>query len=117
MNPLRICLLAALCALLGGCNTTRSISNSGYQPDDWHRGFVSCESRSAPAFTYRGELSEFDVLGIARGEITTESEIRRTLDNSRKVRLREGSSILLIQSGAAIPDGPMMEELGKHFSV
>src|SRR6266404_4712420 len=115
MKALKICLLVALCTLWGGCSTTRSISNSGYQPGAC--SYVSCEPRSAPAFTYRGELSEFDVLGIARGEITTESEIRRTLDNSRKVRLREGSSILLIQSGAAIPDGPMMEELGKHFSV
>jgi hypothetical protein len=27
-----------------------------------------------------------------------------------------GSTILLIQSGAIYPDGPMVAELGKHFS-
>jgi hypothetical protein len=117
MNASRICLLAGLSTLLTGCGPTRSISNSGYQQESWRSGYVACRPRSDQAFAYRGELSEFDVLGIDRGEVTTESEIRRTLDNSKKVSLREGDSILLIQSGATIPDGPMMTELGKYFSV
>jgi hypothetical protein len=117
MNTMRICLAAIGCALLVGCEQTRSISNSGYQPEGGPGSYGPREARSAPAFVYRGELSEFDVLGIAQGEITSENEIRRALDNSKKVRLQENSSILLIQSGATIPDGPMITELGKYFSV
>jgi len=66
---------------------------------------------------YQGELSEFDVLGIGRGQATSENEIRRALEQAKSVKLRPSSSILLIQSGAAFPDGPMLEELGKHFRV
>ena len=43
--------------------------------------------------------------------------IRRALDEAKKVRLRQDSSILLIQSGALFPDGAMVTEVGKHFRV
>jgi hypothetical protein len=75
------------------------------------------ENGSDPAFVYRGELSEFDVLGIARGQTTSETEIAQALDSSKRVKLSPGSSILLIQSGAAFPDAPMVAELSKHFRV
>jgi hypothetical protein len=102
------------CVLILGCTSRiRPISNSSYQ-----------ESRTSPgpqtfpaASYYQGELSEFDVLGITRGQITSENEIRRALEQARAVKLQPRSSILLIQSGAAFPDGPMLEELGKHFKV
>ncbi len=62
------------CALAAGCaKTTRSISHSGYQPEATYVG-------SDPGLQYRGELSEFDVLGILRGEIASEAEIRRALE-------------------------------------
>jgi hypothetical protein len=70
-----------------------------------------------PAFQYRGELSEFDILGITPGAIASENEIRRALDNAKHVKLHSDSSFLLIQSGAAFPDGGMVTELGKHFQV
>jgi hypothetical protein len=117
MNALKSCLLIAVCALCAGCKTTRSISNSGYEQDAGYGGYVSCDPRLTPPFAYRGELSEFDVLGVAPGQITSEREIGRALDNSRRIRLSGGSSMLLIQSGAPIPDGPMVTELSKYFNV
>jgi hypothetical protein len=103
------------CTLLAGCSTISSSSISHWQNPN-HRTRTST-TPSDPDFEYRGELSEFDVLGISRGGINSESDIRRALEDSKPVKLRPGSSILLIQSGALIPDGPMVAELSKHFHV
>src|SRR5258708_33159398 len=112
------CSLMLACVLVAGCTkTTRSISHSAYPQaagysDDSVRADVS-----DPAFEYRGELSEYDVLGIPRGEVTSEADIQRAIESAKPVKLRPGSSILLIQSGALFPDGPMVTELNKHFRV
>jgi hypothetical protein len=110
--------LLLVCALVAGCaKSARSISHSGYAKPGSYCRYAPGDGLSDPAFEYRGELSEADVLGISRGEITSEAEIRRTLETARPVKLRPGSSILLIQSGALFPDGPMVTALSKHFSV
>jgi hypothetical protein len=79
--------------------------------------FAPRPNDSDPGFEYRGELSEFDVLGITRGTVASDTEIERTLAGAKHVHLRPGNSILLIQSGAMFPDGPMVSELSKHFRV
>jgi len=109
--------LTIACALLAGCAQTRSISNSTYREEPGFWGNRAPADNSDPAFSYRGELSEFDVLGITRGTVATDTEIERTLANAQRIRLRPGNSILLIQSGALFPDGPMVSELSKHFRV
>src|SRR5215472_6507740 len=103
------------CALLLGCTRVRSISDSAYKKEPGYCGNRPTEAD--PAFAYRGELSEFDVLGITRGQATSESEIAEALDNARRVKLAPESSILLIQSGAVFPDAAMVAELSKHFRV
>jgi hypothetical protein len=114
---LAVGLMTFVCLLLVGCTRmVRSISNPGFtgKPDE------ATQRRQPPldpAFQYRGELSEFDVLGITPGGIASENEIRRALDNAKRVRLHSNSSLLLIQSGAAFPDGGMVTELSKHFQV
>jgi hypothetical protein len=106
-----------LCLLLLGCDrTVRPISNSAYVGKPEHHGRAP-QPPLDPAFRYRGELSEFDVLGITPGAIASENEIRRALDNAKRVKLHSDSSMLLIQSGAAFPDGGMVTELSKHFQV
>jgi hypothetical protein len=118
MRHWKLYLLILACVLVAGCaKTSRSISHSGYTKPGSYCHVPSGDPLSDPAFEYRGELSEFDVLGISRGEITSDAEIRRTLDSAKPVKLRPGSSILLIQSGALFPDGPMVTALSKHFSV
>jgi hypothetical protein len=118
MKTSKIYLFVTLCGLLAGCATQRSISNSGYRDDDHHvLGFAPRHNESDPGFIYRGELSEFDVLGIERGESASDLEIQKALDNAKSVKLNANSSILLIQSGAMFPDTPMMQELGRYFRV
>ena len=112
-----ICLLSFCCVLIAGCTrSVRPISNAAYSESPKRGIYCGPETAQAPT-QYRGELSEFDVLGITRGQAASENEIRRALEQAKSVKLRPSSSILLIQSGAAFPDGPMMEELGKHFRV
>lgn len=116
MKISEICLLIVACALLAGCST-RSISDSGYHGDE-HPGFFAPRiAGSGPDFAYRGELSEFDVLGITRGQSTSDQDIQQALDNAKAVKLNAKSSILLIQSGAMFPDAPMVNELSKYFQV
>src|SRR6266516_2919357 len=106
----------AACALLAGCASTRSISNSGYR-EPGTASHTSPQGYSDPAFAYRGELSEFDLLGVARDQTAFEEDIQQALDKARPIRLKPQSTILLIQSGAMFPDGPMVAELSKHFTV
>lgn len=107
----------AMLVLAAGCSTTRSISNSSYRESDSPQGFASRPNGCDPGFQYRGELSEFDVLGITRSDTATEADIQRALASAAPVQLKPGASMLLVQSGAIFPDGPMVDELSKHFRV
>jgi hypothetical protein len=102
-----------VCAVLAGCTTTRSISHSS--PTGTH----SYEARgsSDPGFAYRGELNEFDVLGVDRARVASDEEIARTLDQAGRVEPKRGIRVLLVQSGAVFPDGPMISELQRHFQI
>ena len=114
----KIYLLMVTCTLLVGCaKSVNSISQPRPFAENARTGIPLPDNDSVSPFEYRGELNEFDVLGIERNQLTSESEIQRALDKATRVRLRQGSSILLIQSGAQFPDGPMITALGKHFSV
>lgn len=118
MKTKLILLVALTGALAAGCHSTRSISDSGFRDESRGRvhHFASRPSKD-DGFNYRGELSEFDVLGIYPDAPASEEEIQRTLQAAQRVRVAPGSSVLLIQSGAMFPDGPMAGELGKHFNV
>ncbi len=81
-------LLAAL-TLFTACGV-RSISDSGYYADSDRRG----PGASNPF--YRGELSEFEVLGITRDQKITEEDIRGSCDTKRTLSLKKGSSVMLL---------------------
>jgi hypothetical protein len=117
MNKCNLILLVMAGVLIAGCKSTRSISHSGYPQQGYHCGYGIRDGASDSAFDYRGELSEFDVLGVPRSEFTSEADIQRALKASSPVKLRLGSTVLLIQSGALFPDGPMVSELSKHFRL
>lgn len=105
-------------AILTGCTTTkRSLSNSSYRETGRVSHFSPRQNDSDPGFEYRGELSEFDVLGITRTETATDADIEKALAAAKRIRLKSGASILLVQSGAIFPDAPMVNELSKHFRV
>lgn len=97
---------ALLILTAGGCATrSRSISNSGYEPNYTY---------GEPAHR---ELDEFDVLGIERDQAISEEEIARASAQAQRVGIKKGATILVIQSGAIYPDGPMVKELEKDFHV
>jgi hypothetical protein len=87
--------------LLAGC-TVRSISDAGY-PDGHNRNPF-----------YRGELTEFDLLGDAEA---SDAEIARRLAAHKRLSLATGSNIMLIQSGAPLPDDAMTQALSSSFGV
>jgi hypothetical protein len=100
--------LLALAFLAAGCET-RSISDSGYRdPNGWRRP-------SNPL--YQGELTELDILGAAPRQEATEANIARALAAATSPKLRRGDKVLLIQSGAPVPDNAMMEEATRYFSL
>ncbi len=117
MKPSKICLFIVTCVLLAGCASTRSISNSSYREEGSGYHYLPRANDSDPGFAYRGELSEFDVLGITRGQTTSDQDIQHALDAAKAVKLSANSSILLIQSGAMFPDAPMVNALTKYFRV
>lgn len=104
--------LFVLCAALllpAGC-TTRSISDSGYESDSSIRYRPRTNA-------FKGELIELDVLGIERNPKITDQDIATALDNASRVKIRKGSNVLLVQSGAAYPDEPMIAGLSQALVV
>jgi hypothetical protein len=109
MKRISVIALTAVIAMLAGC-TTRSISDSGYEAG---RG----NQYGRNVGYYQTELSEFDVLGIERGATPTDEEIKRVLVARKPLALKRGSRVMLLQSGAMIPDSPMTAAMSKYFSV
>jgi hypothetical protein len=60
------------------------------------------------------ELADTDVLG-GSAVAPTDEDIRTTLDRASKVSLREGESVLVVQSGEPVPDSRMIAELNQHY--
>ncbi|MFN7140393.1 MAG: aminopeptidase [Limisphaerales bacterium] len=101
--PLLICAF-----LLAGCGT-RSISDSGYrQSHGWGRAHNPF---------YKGELTELDILGAAPREDATEANIAKSLSEAVAPKLKRGDKVILIQSGAPVPDNAMIEEAGRYFEI
>jgi len=104
----KILMTAALFILvLNGC-ASRSISDSGYKGGYYygHNSF------------YKGELSEFDVLGIDAGKEYTEEQISDELNRQKEqITLKKGDSVLLVQSGAIMPDEEMIQSMERYFSI
>jgi len=94
--------LACVLLLLAACGT-RSISNSGYEG----RGNAM----------YRGELSEYDVLGVDRNGGFSEAEIQAAMVRKQPIAIRRGSAVLLVQSGALMADPDMISAMEKYFAV
>lgn len=101
--PRAVALGVMVLVLLSGC-ATRSISNSGYPGQSYNP-------------LYHGELSEFDVIGVDPTSGSTDAAIAHALDMHRKPVLRRGDAIMLIQSGALLPDDAMLQAMAPLFDV
>lgn len=106
----RSLLILFLCILLvasAGCARKRSISNADFRYGGYWGG----------PDAYRGELSEFSLLGIDPTRAITDEQIASAYNNGKPVRMKRGSAILLMQSGAQFPDDAMQRLMGEHFKV
>ena len=103
--------------MFAGCQSQqRSISDSGYRNEEAYTSHRP-SPRGNRDFAYRGELSEFDLLGVNRTQLVTEEQIATALESSREIKLAPDQTILLIQSGAVFPDGEMVKAMERHFRV
>ncbi len=98
--------VAMLAAALGGCGT-RSISNSGYYEDGYY-------GRNA---FYQGEIDELDLFVPREREATFNSNITAALADAKPVTAQLGQPLLVVQSGALVPDELMTDALKAHFQV
>jgi hypothetical protein len=102
-----ICLLACVSALfIVGCETS-VVTDSGYHPNGSYGNDP----------TYRGELSEFDILGAASGQDASQANITKALETATALKIKRGDQLLIIQSGALVPDNEMMDEASASFTV
>lgn len=109
-NARRLIFLLTIVSALAGCGT-RSISNSDYSADS-DRGYGQ---RNNPF--YKGELNEFDVIGIDSKSAISEEDITKAAASKSRITLQKGSAIMLIQSGAMIPDEDMVKGMEKYYNV
>jgi hypothetical protein len=96
----RVLLLGTLGLLCAGCQM-RSISDPGYYS----------ENR-----LYAGELSEADVIG-ALGSVADAASIQTALGKHSTPRLRQGGSMMLVQSGALFPDYDLLAAFGGAYHI
>ena len=102
--------LAALLTLCAACST-RSISDSGYEPR------YAYGPEPGAAF-YKGELDEAEVLGLDPDHLPTDAAIAHLLDQPRTdLSLLPGDRVMVVQSGAAAPDDAMVRALEQHVRV
>ena len=101
---IRLVILSLGCLLLSACGT-RSISDSGFEG-----------TQSTNPF-YFGELNENDVLGIESTTIPTDKEIAKELASAKLPYIPLGGTVMVVQSGAMIPDTDMLEALDIYYNV
>ena len=98
--------LAGAALLLTGCET-----NVNYRAADFSGDKVYKKGAASP------QLKENEVLGLRNTRRVDDDDISRILDEASALKIKEGSRILLVQSGAAHPDKDMIDELSKRFVV
>ena len=101
---IRLVILSLGCLLLSACGT-RSISDSCFEG-----------TQSTNPF-YFGELNENDVLGIESTTIPTDKEIAKELASAKLPYIPLGGTVMVVQSGAMIPDTDMLEALDIYYNV
>lgn len=107
-RPLPSWILPLAALFLAGCETT-SISDPG--------GYSASPGIPSRSRLYRGEIAEYELLGISGTNRITDDDILKALASAQPVRLRRGASLLLVQSGAIQPDEPLRSGLAESFKV
>ncbi|KRP35666.1 MAG: hypothetical protein ABS34_10505 [Opitutaceae bacterium BACL24 MAG-120322-bin51] len=95
-----IILITISVVIFTGCQT-RSISDSGYRKD----------------YSFRGELSELEVLGVSASKDVSESMIQEALMKVGTVNLSRSEKVVVVQSGSQFPDQGVVSEMEKYYQV
>lgn len=106
MMKMQLIALAAAALLFSGCET-----NVNFRAADFSGDKVYKKGYTGP------QLNESEILGLKSTDRVTNEDINRILDEATALQIKEGSTILLVQSGATHPDQQMIDELSKHFVV
>jgi hypothetical protein len=98
--------LAGAALLFVGCET-----NVNFRAADFSGDKVYKKGPVGP------QLKENEVLGLKQSRRLTNDDINRVLDEAASLKIKEGSTILLVQSGSPHPDKEMADELSQRFVV
>ena len=63
------------------------------------------------------QSDELDVLGIDSKSAISEEEIQKAITSKSRMTVPKGSAVMLIQSGATIPDEDMVKGMEKYYNV
>lgn len=105
------CVLSLAAAVLLAACETRSISDSGYRGGNHY----AYGGGSNPL--YRGELHDWEILGIDRGQPISNADILAAFGDKQPLMVKKGTNILLVQSGAMFPDTPMVKAFERYYTV
>ena len=113
--------LLAVLLLLQGCDSVRGVlARHGFdtgQTPGQVAAQTAAPQRKGELKEHGRELTEFDVLGVDSAGAVYEEDIRQAAAVKSKVRLASGASLMLVQSGAAVPDDGMTGRLARHYRV
>ena len=99
--------MGAVASALIGCSHNPSYKSADFSGEKLYRRHHE----------ERPHLKELDVLGMKAGDDVTDEDIERILDETRTLKIKAGSNLLLVQSGVESPDPQMVEELAATFNV
>jgi hypothetical protein len=103
----RLIAIAAATIFFAGCTHDLSYKSADFSGEKLYK----------KGYSTGPQLKENDVLGLRNTRGVTDREINRILDEAGALKIREGSTILLVQSGSSHPDNAMIEALSKRFVV
>lgn len=106
MLNFRIALLLIALTILAGCRTSPNHHNKA----DSSRG-------NGQQNLHKGGLQELDVIGVDLESEASEDEIASVAASTLHIVIPNGSSVMLIKSGAVIPDEDMVKGLEKNYIV
>ncbi|HYE30503.1 MAG TPA: hypothetical protein VEH27_03680 [Methylomirabilota bacterium] len=74
------------------------------------------QSRHSPAVRKGSELNEYELLGL-RADASFETEVEKALAAAKDLRIKPGSTVMLIKSGRSLPDQKMVQALEGNYQV
>lgn len=104
---IKLIALATAALFLAACESNVNYRSANFSGDKVYK-------KGAPIAP---QLKENEILGLKHSSRVTNEDINRILDEASSLKIKDGSTVLLVQSGAPHPDKEMIDELSKRFIV